>query len=176
MTGFDIAVLLLVGLGAVTGFMRGFIEELMALASWVFAMFAIHFLHTPLTSYFVPKIGTESGASVLSFALLLMVPYASVKLVGNWAGSAARSSVLGPIDRVLGFGFGGIKGIIITIMAFSVVSLGYDTLWGPGGRPGWITQARTYPLVDRGSEQLVAIIAARRSAAREAEAHKLGKH
>ena len=37
MTGFDIAALLVVGFGAVTGFIRGFVEEVLALLAWIFA-------------------------------------------------------------------------------------------------------------------------------------------
>ena len=48
MTGFDIAVLVLVGLGAITGFMRGFVQEILALSAWVIALFTIHNMHTPL--------------------------------------------------------------------------------------------------------------------------------
>lgn len=173
MTGFDIAVLLLVGMGAITGFLRGFVQEILALAAWVFALFAIHYLHTPLASFFVPHIGTSSGAAVLAFALLLLVPYAVVKLIAKWAGSRSRASVLGPIDRVLGFGFGGVKGIIIVVLAFSILVLGYDTVWGPGGRPGWITQARTYPFVNASSEALVTMISERRNAAAQSEAEAL---
>lgn len=174
MTGFDIAVLLLVGLGAITGFMRGFVQEVVALAAWVFALFAIRFLHTPLTSFFEPEVGTNSGAAVLAFALLLLVPYAFVKLVAKWLGARSRESVLGPIDRVLGFGFGGVKGMIIVTLAFSILVLGYDTVWGAGGRPTWITQARTYPFVNASSETLVAMLAERRREAAEAEAEALG--
>jgi membrane protein required for colicin V production len=162
MTGFDIAVLLVVGMGAVTGFMRGFVQEVLALAAWIFALFAIRFLHTPLTNAIAPTIGTPSGASVLGFALLLLVPYATIKLVANWAGNHSRTSVLGPIDRLLGFGFGGIKGMIIIVLAFSVLVLGYDTVWGVGGRPQWITQSRTYNFINAGSEALVTMIAKRR--------------
>lgn len=174
MTGFDIAVLLLVGLGAITGFMRGFVQEVLALAAWVFALFAIRFLHTPLASFFEPEVGTNSGAAVLAFALLLLVPYAFVKLVAKWLGARSRESVLGPIDRVLGFGFGGVKGMIIVTLAFSILVLGYDTVWGAGGRPTWITQARTYPFVNASSETLVTMIAERRRQAAEAEAEALG--
>ncbi|MCB2063553.1 MAG: CvpA family protein [Novosphingobium sp.] len=174
MTGFDIAVLLIVGLGAITGFVRGFVQEVLALAAWLFALFAIRFLHTPLTSFFEPEVGTNSGASVLAFALLLLVPYAFVKLVARWMGSMSRASVLGPIDRVLGFGFGGVKGMIIVTMAFSILVLGYDTVWGAGGRPTWITQARTYPFINASSEALVTMIATRRQEAAEAEAEALG--
>jgi membrane protein required for colicin V production len=165
MTGFDIAVLLFVGMGAVTGFVRGFVHEVLALVAWIAAVFAIRVLHTPLTAWLTPHIGTGSGAAVLAFGLLLIVPYAVMKMIANWAGRKSRSSVLGPIDRVLGFGFGTIKGVIIVVMAFSVLVLGYDTVWGVGGRPTWITQARTYPFIDAASKSLVEIIGERRRAA-----------
>jgi membrane protein required for colicin V production len=140
------------------------------LLAWIFSLVAIHYLHTPVTAFFIPKIGTSSGAAVLAFALLLLIPYAAVKLLGNWLGRASRSSVLGPIDRVLGFGFGAVKGILITVVAFSILVVGYDTVWGPGGRPDWITQSRSYPFVNASSEALVKMIAERRRTAIEAEA------
>lgn len=170
MTGFDIAVLLLVGLGAVTGFVRGFVEEVLALLAWIFSLVAIHYLHTPVSDFLVPRIGTPSGAAVLAFAILLLIPYAAIKLLGNWLGRASRSSVLGPIDRVLGFGFGAVKGILIVVVAFSVLVLGYDTVWGPGGRPDWIKQARSYQFVDASSTALVKALAERRRAAIDADA------
>lgn len=173
MTGFDIAVFILVGAGAASGFFRGFVQEVLSLAAWIFAVFAIRYMHTPLSEALEPHIGTPSGASVLAFALLLLVPYAFVKVVAGWMGRSARDSFLGPIDRVLGFGFGAIKGFIITVMAFSVLVLGYDTIWGVGGRPLWITQARTYPFINASSEAMVTMIAERRQEAAEAEARAL---
>ena len=170
MTGFDIAVLVLIGLGAITGFMRGFVQEVFALAAWVLALVAIHNLHTPLTDALMPYVKNASGSSVLAFAILLLVPYAIVKLLADRLGSASRNSVLGPIDRVIGFGFGAVKGTIITVLAFSVLVLGYDTIWGVGGRPLWIIQSRSYPFVNAGSDALVKLIGERRKAAAEAAA------
>ena len=170
MTGFDVAILLLIGFGAVTGFMRGFVQEILALCAWLFALFAIHNLHTPVTDFFTPRIGTQSGAAVLAFALLLIVPMAIIRLLSRWLGEASRGSFLGPFDRVLGFGFGAVKGTIIAVLGFSVLVLGYDTVWGAGGRPDWITQARSYPFINAGSEALVKVLAERR-----AEAAKVAK-
>ncbi len=175
MTGFDIAILVLVGLGAITGFMRGLVQEVFALAAWVLALVAIRNLHTPLSALLLDIVETESGAAVLAFALLLLVPYAIVKLLSNRLGEASRNSVLGPIDRVLGFGFGAIKGIIIAVLAFSVLALGTDAIWGAGGRPVWITQARAYPFINAASEELVKLIGERRKEASEAEAARLKK-
>ena len=167
MTLFDIFVLLIVGIAAVGGFMRGFVQEVLSLVGWALAIFAIRYLHTDLTAFLYTYIGTPSTAAVLAFALLLLIPYAAMKLIARVAGRSTRNSVLGPIDRVLGFGFGGLKGVLVVVIGFSLLVLGYDTVWGIGGRPNWITMARSYPLVDSGSRSLVEIIAERRAGVRD---------
>ncbi len=162
MTAFDIIALVVVGVAAIGGFMRGFVQEVLSLASWILAVFAIRYLHTDLTAVIAGYIGTPTTAALLAFALLLLVPYAAMKLIAGRLGRASRNSFIGPFDRVLGFGFGTIKGVIIVVIAFSVVVLGYDTVWGPEGRPLWITQARTYPFVNAASEAMVQLIEMRR--------------
>jgi membrane protein required for colicin V production len=82
-------------------------------------------------------------------------------------GTASRKSVLGPVDRVLGLGFGMIKGFLIVVLAFSMIVLAYDSIWGAQGRPNWITTARTYSLVDASSRSLVEMIAERRARLRD---------
>jgi membrane protein required for colicin V production len=161
MTGFDIIVLLIVAIAAVGGFMRGFVQEVLSLVGWALAIFAIRFLHTDLTAFLYGYVGTPSGAAVLAFALLLLIPYATMKLIARVAGRTTRNSVLGPIDRVLGFGFGGVKGVIIVVMAFSLLVLGYDTAWGPAGRPTWMTTARTYSFVNAAADAMVQLISER---------------
>ena len=43
-------------------------------------------------------------------------------------------------------------------MAFSVLVLGYDTVWGPTGRPTWMLTARTYPFVNAAADAMVQLI------------------
>jgi membrane protein required for colicin V production len=167
MTGFDFIVVGIVTIAAIGGFMRGFVQEVFSLAAWILAAFAIRYLHTPLTAAMAEHIGYGISTAILAFALLLLIPYAAMKVIANNLGSAARNSPLGPIDRVLGFGFGGLKGVVVVVIAFSLLVLGYDTVWGVGGRPSWITTARSYDLVDSGSRSLVEIIAERRAQVRE---------
>jgi membrane protein required for colicin V production len=167
MTGFDIIVLLIVGVAAVGGFMRGFVQEVLSLAAWILAIFAIRYLHTDLTEFLVGYIGTPTTAALLAFALLLLIPYAAMKLIAGRLGRASRNSIIGPFDRVLGFGFGAVKGVIIVIVAFSVLVLGYDMVWGPEGRPAWIRSARTDSFVNASSEAMVQLIEARRDRLKE---------
>ncbi len=154
--------------------MRGFVQEILALCAWIFAFVAIHFLHTPLTEKLIPFTGNNLGApAVLAFAVLLIVPLMMVRVMARQMGRLSRNSLLGPIDRVIGFGFGTIKGLLIVVLAFSILVLGYDTVWGIGGRPDWISQSRSYPFVDASSRALVKMIADRRNIAAEAEEQRL---
>ena len=121
MTGFDYIVLLIVGIAAAGGFMRGFLQEILSLAAWVLAAFAIRFLHTPLTLSLQDFLGDDITTSLLAFTLLLLIPYAAMKVIANNVGTASRGSVLGPVDRVLGFGFGALKGMVIVVIAFSLL-------------------------------------------------------
>ena len=169
MTLFDVLVILVVGVAAVGGFMRGLVQEVLSLAAWILAAFAIYYLHGPLTDALRGWYDAEPATPILAFAILLLIPYAAMRVISTNAGEASRNSILGPIDRVLGFGFGTLKGALIMVFAFSLVVLGYDSTWGYKGRPTWITSARTYPAADAFSRQLVQMIADRRAKLREEE-------
>lgn len=162
MTAFDIIVLIVVAIAAIGGFLRGLVQEVLSLAAWILAACAVYYLHGDLTEFLLGLYNLDPGASILAFTLLLLIPYAAMKLIAGNVGEASRGSILGPIDRVLGFGFGAIKGALIVIFAFSVLMLGFDTVWGYKGRPDWIAQARTYPAADAFSRELVQLIAERR--------------
>lgn len=176
MTGFDYLVFIIIGVGAVGGFFRGFVVEMLALASWGLALIAIRAFHEPLTEQLAHYLGNETSAGILAFALLLLVPYAATKLIASQVGSMTRGSLLGPVDRLLGFGFGAVKGMIVAILGFSVMVFGYDVVWGDSGRPHWIAQARVYPMLNAASEEAVALIAERRSAAIAGSKHHKRSH
>ena len=170
MTGFDIVVMVVVGLAAVFGFLRGFVHEVLGLAAWIVALLAIHAFHTPVTLWVRDNLLAPPAASVLAFFVLLLVPLVVIKLLARWLGGATRTSMVGPFDRLLGLGFGALKGLIVIVLAFSVLVLGYDTVWGPQGRPDWLVESRSYPFVDASSNALVDLIAKRREQARTAAA------
>ena len=167
MTGFDYVVLLFVGIGAVGGFLRGFVEEVLSLAAWCLALLAVHYGHAPATLWLSGHLPTETGAGVLAFFLLLLIPYLGTRMLARSIGSASRDSAVGPVDRLLGLGFGAVKGFIIVVMGYSIMVFGYDLAWGEDGRPGWMTEARAYPFLNAASEELLTLISERREQAAE---------
>ena len=148
MTALDIFVLLLLGGSAMVGFVRGFAHEVLALLAWIVAIAALKLLHDPVQARLVAPVGTEAGASALAFALLFLPTYIAVKLFARAVGGRARRSVLGPVDRVLGGGFGMLKGLLGATLLFLLANLATDMVYGPGAdRPDWMTSSRTYPLL-----------------------------
>ena len=171
LTALDILVILLVGAGLVVGWLRGFVAEILSLFAWFLAIMALRYLHEPLRDLLVGPVGTVAGASVLAFAIVFGLVFLGGKLASRRLGSRVRQSVVGPVDRVLGAGFGALKGLIGATLLYLAANLVYDTIWGRAAiRPAWMTQSRTYPLLQSSSATMVDLVEARRGASPEANA------
>lgn len=163
MTALDIIVLLLIGGCALFGIMRGFVMETLSLIAWVLAVFAIRMAHAPVAAVLTEYVGTTGGAAVLAFVLVFGVTFTAGKFLARALGARTRKSVLGPIDRVLGGGFGAVKGLIGATLLFLAFSLVYDTFYGGGAaRPEWLSSSRTYPLLNASGRAISAFIDERR--------------
>lgn len=163
MTALDIIVLLLIGGGATFGLFRGFVMETLSLIAWVLAIFAIRLLHAPVTEWLTDPVGTQAGAAVLAFALVFGVTFMAGKFLARSLGARTRQSVLGPVDRVLGLGFGALKGLIGATLLFMLASLVYDTIYGGDAqRPEWMSASRSYPLLNASGKAMSEFVAERR--------------
>src|SRR5688500_11396777 len=163
MTALDIFVVLLLGGSAMVGFVRGFAHEVLALVAWILAIAALKLFHTPLQKGLVDAVGGEPGASAVAFALLFLPTYIAVKLFARAVGGKARRSVLGPVDRVLGGGFGMLKGLMGATLFFLLANLATDMVYGgDADRPEWMTKSRTYPLLNATGRAVVDWVETRR--------------
>lgn len=164
MTGLDIAVLALLGIAAFLGALRGFVQETLSLIAWLLAVLAVKFFHGAATGLLAGPIGTATGAAVAAFLLLFGGTFVLGKLLAGALGKRTRQSVLGPVDRVLGLGFGFLKGLLAATLIFLALSFVLDTLGGgPRNRPLWLRDARTYPLLNATSRAMVDGLARYRS-------------
>jgi membrane protein required for colicin V production len=159
MTALDIIVLFLIGAGAIFGFMRGFVQEALSLIAWILIIAAIRLFHGPVSGLLAEPVGTEAGAAVLAFLAIVIVTYALGRMLAKKIGEKSRKSVLGPIDRVLGFGFGAVKGLIGATLIFLFLVMAYETAFGgKAKRPEWMTASRTYPLLNASGDALSTFI------------------
>lgn len=169
MTSLDMAVLLMVGGGAILGFLRGLVQEVTSLIAWIAAIAAVYFLHTRVSGLLEGQVGTPGAAALLAFVLLFGVIF----LLGKWAsramGHRARASFVGGIDRGLGAGFGAVKGLMVATLLFMLATLIYDLGFGADAqRPAWMAESRTYPALAATASALSGVIAERKEERRAA--------
>jgi membrane protein required for colicin V production len=170
MTALDVFVFLLLIGGAAIGFVRGFVHEVVSLLAWAVGIAMLKLFHSQLWGGLESSFGTSPAAgAVLAFAILFVPSFVIVKLLArSLGGRTRRHSVLGPVDRVLGGGFGLLKGLLGATLFFLLANLATDMVYGPqADRPHWMTQSRTYPLLNASGRSIVDWVEARRLHARK---------
>lgn len=156
MTALDIFVLLALGGGALVGFVRGFVQEALVLAAWLAGVVALVLFHGDVSASLDGFAKGPTGAAALAFVLLFLPAYLLVRFVAHRLGKKARASMLGPLDRLLGGGFGMLKGLIGATLLFLLANLGTDLVYGKTSpRPEWMRDSRTYPLLDASGRAMV---------------------
>jgi membrane protein required for colicin V production len=165
MTALDVFVfLLLIGGGAV-GFVRGFVHEVISLLAWIVAIAMLKLFHTQLWGGLENSFDfSPAAAAVLAFAILFVPSFLIVKLLARQLGGRTRRSpMLGPFDRVLGGGFGAVKGLLGATLFFLLANLATDMVYGPEAkRPEWMVKSRTFPLLNASGRAIVDWVEARR--------------
>jgi membrane protein required for colicin V production len=164
-TALDIFVFLLIIGGGAVGFVRGFVHEVISLFAWIVAIAMLKLFHTQLWTGIESSFHTNAAAAaVLAFAILFIPSFVIVKLLArSLGGRTRRHSVLGPFDRVLGGGFGALKGLLGATLFFLLANLATDMVYGPQAeRPQWMTHSRTYALLNASGHGIVNWVQARR--------------
>src|SRR5919112_6659041 len=87
-------------------------------------------------------------------------------LVFVLVGAGVRRSVVGPLDRLLGGLFGALKGLIAATLLFLALNFVFDLAWGrTAPRPLWMSDSRTWPLLEASGGTISDLVEARRGTA-----------
>jgi len=151
-TVLDVIVVVVVLISAMLAMVRGFVREVLSVASWVAAAGAAYLLYPhvlPLIQpYFDSKtIATIVAAAAIFFIALIIASYITMKI-----SDFVIDSRIGAVDRVLGFAFGALRGILLTIVA-----LWFFNFLVKEPQP-WIANARTMPLLVSGGDWLISLL------------------
>ena len=155
LTALDVVVLLLIVLGGLAGLARGFVTEVLSLLAWVAAFFAVRLLYPAGQRLALHVTHTDSGAAILAFAVIFLTTFIAFRMVAAELGDRTRSSIVGPVDRVLGLGFGAFKGLLFGAVIWLVLGLGFDTMAADAPHPEWLTASRTAPLLEVTAKAMV---------------------
>lgn len=130
----DWTIIAIVGVSCVLSLLRGFIKEMLSLASWVAASFVAIAFHERLAVVFSKWIDTPSIRTVLAY-LALFVLTLLIGAVINWLlHQFVIGAGLGTFDRILGMAFGAARGLLIVLalvilLPMALPELKLDAWW-----------------------------------------------
>ncbi len=105
------------------GLVRGFVFECLALAGWVVAWFGAHFA-APVLAPYLPVGSPGSSLNFLAaFALVFIAVLIVWSLLAKVVRMAIRATPLSLLDRLLGAGFGMLRGAVLLLVLATVVSM-----------------------------------------------------
>ncbi|MBF2760951.1 MAG: CvpA family protein [Ectothiorhodospiraceae bacterium AqS1] len=120
----DYAILVIVGLSALLGLIRGMIRDLLSIAGWIAALLAAVFFTDIVAAWLVDWVGSPVIRQAIAFvSLFIGVLLLSAPLV-RVVGELVDRSGLSGMDRILGFFFGFLRGVVIVAL---LVMLSWST-------------------------------------------------
>lgn len=122
----DYLIIVVLGYCIVKGFFNGLVKEVVGLLSWLLA-FLVGAYAAPAVSGSLGFIESPSMRWVVGFMLCFALVLIVGKLVVNSSAVALRSIGLSSTNKILGGGFGFLKGFLIMSIIFSLVGVGKST-------------------------------------------------
>ncbi len=144
-----VAVILLSGIFALA---RGFVKEIMSIVSWVGAVFATLHGYNAANAFVRQFIDSPMIAMAIAGGGLFLVTLFTLSFVSGLVANRVRGSVVGSVDRSLGFVFGLVRGFVLVSIAYLALSWALP----PEEQPKWVRAAKTMPLMERGAALLSA--------------------
>lgn len=146
----DLAILAIIFISGVIGFLRGLVREALGIMAWAVAGFAaspfgLFPMIQPLAR---SKILDPNIADAVAFGLVFLVVLVVLLLIVGAVSRVVRGSALGGLDRSLGLLFGGVRAMFLIVLAYILVGLAMPVeSW-----PTIVKEARALPAVYKGAE------------------------
>jgi len=142
MTVFDLIALGVVALSALSGFNRGAVAELLglfAMALSAIATIALLPFTAPIVRHFM-----HAGwlSAVVAAVATFVVIFLFLRLLTASLTHSVNRSLLGGANRFGGLVFGALRGVVF----LGLMALVFNRATPEALKPGWITEAATYPL------------------------------
>jgi membrane protein required for colicin V production len=123
MTGFDYAVLLIIGISILISVMRGLVRETLALAGWIAAFWVAIEYSVPLAPFLPDAVPNETLRLLAAFVALFLATLLIASLVTIALAELVKKLGLGSVDRGLGVFFGLARGLLIVLVLVLVAGL-----------------------------------------------------
>ena len=158
----DVVVLVLVLVSALLALARGFVAEVLSIAGWVAAVFAVLYGRQYLEPTMVGYMGKGIAAIATTIGVLFIGTLAVVSAISYVISRQIRRTHLSAIDRSLGFLFGLLRGGLLACLLY-IVAVAIWPMPKDGEKPDPNTlqavmlEARSQPALAAGADILKAM-------------------
>lgn len=131
MTGFDYAVLAVLGLSLLWAVLRGFVRELVSMVGWVAAVVLSAMFTQPLARALPQSLGSLLS-SLLAFLVIFIGVWVVSGFVGLLLGRLVQAAGLGWANRFMGAVLGLARGLLIVlllVMLAGLTPLPHEPFW-----------------------------------------------
>jgi membrane protein required for colicin V production len=133
---------------------RGFVQETLSVFAWAAAAFATLYFAPAAAPFLRERISPHWLGVLLAYAGIFLVVLIPLSFISYRFAQGVKNSPVGAVDRSLGAAFGFIRGLVVIGMAYLVFSMVIPVRH----QPGWISSARTLPLIQGSSDVLLSLI------------------
>lgn len=119
----DYAIVAVIALSVLTGLIRGFVKELIALSVWIIAGWLSFMYAKPVSLWLATYIQDTSVRVVVSYVLIIVGTLLAGGLVTSMISFIMHRTGLSGTDRLLGLGFGLVRGVFVVSLLMVVVKL-----------------------------------------------------
>ncbi len=148
----DWLLLAILGMSMLIGAWRGLVYEVLAVLGWV-AAFVVAPIFASLVGDWLPLgKGSETLRYAAGFAIVFIATVFAAGLLSWWTSKAIDNIGLRPVDRVLGAGFGVMRGLLILLAIVIVVQM------TPLKNGPWWQKSMGYSLLDASLKKLKPVL------------------
>ena len=149
----DIVVAAVLLISGVIALFRGFVKETLTIAGWIGAIFITLYGYQHIAPLLTDFITDSWVAELVAASALFLVSLVILTIVSHLIASRVQGSVLGHLDRALGFVFGLVRGMALVSLVYLVGTL----FWDEDNLPDEIHEAKSLPLVKIGADFLASL-------------------
>ncbi|MGL4289878.1 MAG: CvpA family protein, partial [Phreatobacter sp.] len=118
-TYLDMGLAAIMLISALLAMVRGFVREVLSIASWGLAALATWWAFPRLLPLAQTQVSNELAAKAIVIAGVFLTVLVVVSLITIRISDAILDSKIGVLDRTLGFAFGLARGLVIVVVAFA---------------------------------------------------------
>lgn len=149
MNELDIIIGAVMLVSGVIGLVRGFVREILSLASWVLAFGIAWAYSAPVSVLFTSYVQSPSLRLVAAFTALFLVTLLCTSIIGYFFHKVITKAGLTGPDRGLGFLFGMVRGAVVVavvVLLVQTTTIPQERLWKHSALIGYFQSLATVML------------------------------